>query len=145
MQAPLIVRVMDHRAIFPEPCCPSPTHAFPTALGVDAGGRETDIPFMVNEITRAIAARGMQGRLSTWPAPASMIWTGAGAEYAIRVLNGELPFDRVDESALRRAITDHIRDFIGADVDVQLRSFPDPATGQEIENYKIVLMGHLTF
>jgi hypothetical protein len=145
MQTPLIVRVMDQRAIYPEPCCPSPTHAFPTALGVATAGRETDIPFMVTEITRAIAAQGMQGRLSTWPAPASMVWTGASAEYIIRVLNGELPFDRVDVTALQRAISGYIRDFVGADVAVQIRNFPDPATGREIDNYKLVLMGHLAF
>ena len=145
MMPPLIVRILDQGAIFPEPCCPSPTHAFPTALGIDAAGRGADIPFIVDQITRAIAARGMQGRLSTWPAPASMIWTGAGVEYAIRVLNGELPFDRVDENALRQVISDHIRDFYGTTVDIQLRSFPDPTTGRSIENYKIVHMGHLTF
>jgi hypothetical protein len=100
---------------------------------------------MISEITGAIAARGMQGRLSTWPVPASMALSSAGAEYAIRVLNGELPFDRIDEGALREAIGNYIKDYVGVDVDIQIRSFPDPASGRNIENYKLVLMGHLTF
>jgi hypothetical protein len=145
MQLPLITRVLETQAIFPEPCCPSPTHAFPAALAVDAAGRGTDIPYMVTEITRAIAARGMQGRLSTWPAPASMIWTGAAAEYIIRVLKGELPSGRIDDRALQQAIRDHIREFTGSDVDIAIESFTDRSTNQTFDNYKLVLMGHLTF
>jgi len=33
MQPPMITRVLEQRAIYPEPCCPSPVHAFPAALG----------------------------------------------------------------------------------------------------------------
>jgi len=145
MQPPLITRILETRAIYPEPCCPSPVHAFPAALGVEAPGRGTDIPFMTTQVRNAIAARGMQGRLGTWPAPAGMTWTGAGFEYAVRVLNGELPFDRIDERALQQAIVGHLRDFVGANVDAQIRSFPDPTTGRNIDNYKLVIMGHLVF
>ena len=145
MQIPLIRTVVEGRAIYPEPCCPSPTHGFPSALGIDAAGRGADIPYMVTEITRAIAARGMQGRLSTWPAPASMTWTVAGAEYAIKVLRGEVPRDRIDERALRQVISDYILDITGAHVDADIVSLTDRATGITYDNYKLVLMGHLTF
>jgi len=145
MQPPMITRVLEQRAIYPEPCCPSPVHAFPAALGVEAPGRQADIPFMTDQVRNAVAARGMQGRLGTWPAPAGMTWTGAGAEYAIKVINGELPFDRIDEVALRQVISDHLRDFVGATVDAQIRSFPDPTTGRNIDNYKLVIMGSIVF
>ena len=144
MQVPMLTRIVEGRAIYPEPCCPSPTHAFPQAFGITAGGG-TDIPFMVREITRAVAARNMQGRLSTWPAPASMVWTGAGVEYAIKVLNGEVPSNTINEAVLTQVITSHIHDYVGADVPVQLRSFPDPSLGRNIDNYKLVIMGHLAF
>ena len=145
MQIPLIRRVVDGRAIYPEPCCPSPTHGFPSALGIDAAGRGTDIPFMVTEITKAVAAEGMQGRLSTWPAPAAMTWTVAGAEYAIRVIRGEAPKDRIDDRILRQCISEYIMDITGSDVDAEVVNYRDPSTGQEYPNYKLVLMGYLTF
>ena len=145
MQPPLMTRIIEGRALYPEPCCPSPTHAFPQVLGIDAAGRGTDMPWMVTEVTRAISQRGMQGRLSTWPAPASMTWTGAGFNYAMKVLNGEVSRDRIDENALRQSLNTYFRELLGVEVPVGIRSFPDPSLGRDIDNYKLVIMGHLTF
>jgi len=145
MQPPMITRILEGRAIYPEPCCPSPTHAFPAALGIDATGRGTDMPWMVDQITRAVAARGMTGRLSTWPAPASMAWTGGGVNYAVEVLNGRAPRDRIDERILGEAMSAYFRELLGEELSVGIRSFPDPASGQNIDNYKLVIMNHLTF
>ena len=145
MQPPMITQIIAGRAIYPEPCCPSPTHAFPQALGIDAAGRGTDMPWMVDQITRAVADAGMTGRLATWPVPASMAWTGAGVNYAIKVLNGQAPRDRIDETLLRQAFADYFQDLLGTNIDVGVRSFPDPTTGQNIDNYKLVIMNHLVF
>jgi len=145
MQIPLIRRVVDGRAIYPEPCCPSPTHGFPSALGIDAAGRGTDIPYMVTEITSAIAEQGMQGRLSTWPAPASMTWTVAGAEYAMKWIKGEVSKEGIDEAVLRQVISEYIMDITGADVGANISNFTDRATGTTYDNYKLVLMEHLIF
>ena len=145
MQVPMLTRIVEGKAIYTEPCCPSPTHAFPQAFGIDAAGRGADIPFMIEEITKAVAAQGMHGRLSTWPAPASMVWTGAGVEYAIKVLNGEVPSNIINESVLKQVVTDHIFDYVGTQVAIDLRSFPDPSLGRNIDNYKLVIMGHLAF
>jgi hypothetical protein len=100
---------------------------------------------MVDQITRAVAQRGMTGRLSTWPAPASMAWTGGGVNYAIEVLNGRVPRDRIDENVLRQSFSTYFRELLGEELNVGVRSFPDPATGQNIDNYKLVIMNHLTF
>jgi len=145
MQPPMIMRIIEGGAIFPEPCCPSPTHAFPQALGIDATGRGTDMPWMIDQITQAVANVGMTGRLATWPAPASMAFTGASVNYAIKVLNGEAPRDRVDETLLRQAFAAYFQDLLATDIDVGLRSFPDPTTGQNIDNFKLVIMDHLVF
>jgi hypothetical protein len=145
MQIPLIRTVVEGGAIYPEPCCPSPTHGFPSALGIDAAGRGTDIPFMVTEISNAINAAGMQGRLSTWPAPASMAWTVTGAEYAIKWIKGEVPRNTIDEAALRSAFSEYVMEITGIYVDAQITDYVDPGTGQQFPNYKLILMGHLTF
>ena len=145
MMPPLITRVIEGRALFPEPCDPSPTHGFPSALGIDATGRGTDMPWMIEQIKIAVAERGMTGRLSTWPAPASMAWTGGGTNYAIKVLNGQAPRDRIDVRLLHESFSTYFTELLGNDVSVGIRAFPDPATGRDIENYMLVLMDHLTF
>ena len=145
MQIPLITRIIEGRAIYPEPCCPSPTHAFPQALGIDATGRGTDMPWMVTEITRAVGARGMHGRLSTWPAPAAMTWTAGGTNYAIKYLNGEVPRDRIDEAALKESMESYFRELLGTEVPIGIRSYQDASSGAIIDNYKLIIMGHLTF
>jgi hypothetical protein len=74
-----------------------------------------------------------------------MAWTGAGVNYAIKVLNGQAPMDRIDVNLLSQAFSEYFRDLLGEDLSVGIRSFPDPATGRDIENYKLVIMNHLTF
>lgn len=34
MQEPLITAILKHGGLFPEQCCPSPTHGYPGALGI---------------------------------------------------------------------------------------------------------------
>jgi hypothetical protein len=74
-----------------------------------------------------------------------MTWTVAGAEYAIKWIRGDVPRQGIDDVALRQAISTYIRDITGADVDADITNFRDPSTGQEFPNYKLILMGHLTF
>jgi len=146
MQIPLISRVVDGRAIYPEPCCPSPTHGFPAALGIESEPGQSDvINYMINETRRIAAERNMTGRLSTWPAPASMTWTVAGAEYAIRWINGEVPRTGIDERVLAQCVSDYIREFTGANVTAQMSNFTDRSTDITYDNYKLLIMGHLVF
>ena len=35
MQEPLIKSTLQEGAIFPQQCCPSPYHAYPSALGIE--------------------------------------------------------------------------------------------------------------
>jgi hypothetical protein len=81
MQIPLIKAVVDTHAIYPQPCCPSPFHGFPSALGLEAIG--LDSKRMIDETRKILADKNELGRLSTWPIPGSMMYTVAGAEYAI--------------------------------------------------------------
>jgi len=108
MQPALQLQVVETGAIYPIPCCPSPYHRFPETFGVadrvgtgnfitNPEGEEVevtelrDIVGLVAELRSVVASRGMTGRLSTWPVPASMMWTTIGAEYAIKWILGEAP------------------------------------------------------
>jgi hypothetical protein len=140
MQIPLIKSVVEQGAIYPQPCCPSPFHGFPSALGIPTS---MDINFTVTETRRIAAANNMLGRLSTWPAPAAMAYTNAGAEYAIRVLNGTAPRDRIDERILAECLSNYIRELTGTTVEMFISNWVE--AGRPIENYKLVRQGYLTF
>jgi hypothetical protein len=143
MQIPLIKGVVDSRAIYPQPCCPSPYHGFPAALGLETGGGLADISWMINETKKIAASNNMTGRLSTWPVPASMTWTNAGAEYAIRWLNGQVPKNGIDERALKECMNEYIKATVGADVDSTMVAYTEG--GVTYDNFKLVLMGYLTY
>lgn len=90
MQEPLIKQVIATGAIYPQPCCPSPFHGFPNALGIQVpADKAGDTAFMIEAVTKVVADKGMTGRLSTWPIQANRTEVMAGADYAIRWMDGE--------------------------------------------------------
>jgi len=70
MQDPLIQTVLTTGGYVPEQCCPSPTHGYPTALGIrippDKAG---DFAFIAAENKRVIAEHDMTGHFATWAVP----------------------------------------------------------------------------
>ena len=82
-QIPLISAIVSTGALYAQPCCPSPYHGFPSALGIEVSeDKMGDLPWIIEEITKVMAEKGVSGRLSTWPAPVAMMFIEAGAEYA---------------------------------------------------------------
>ena len=100
MQEPLIKKVMDGGAIYPEQCCPSPFHALPNALGikVEISG---DVDDIIKKITAVVAEAGMSGRISTWKAPLAMSFIRAGADLAINYADGKLTDPNDVEAAMK--------------------------------------------
>ena len=156
MQYPLIKKVVDEGAIFPQPCCPSPFHGFPAALGIadtvgtgeyDDEGNEImnlrDLNEVRDETKRVLAERGVAGRLSTWPAPASMMFTAACTEYAIKVINGDLPADGVDYEVLSQLCADYVKEITGEKIDVALS--PLEIDGVTYPNFVMALMDYYTY
>ncbi len=75
MQVPLISAALDEGAIYPQPCCPSPYHGFPSALGIEIPeDKKGDVQFAIDQITAEVAERGGTGRFSTWPVPVAMMF-----------------------------------------------------------------------
>ena len=141
MQIPLIKAVADGGAIYPQPCCPSPFHGFPSALGIEAKG--LDIKYMIDQTRKVLASKNELGRLSTWPVPASMLWTNASAEYAIQWINGKAPKTGIDNTILAKCMSDYIKEVTGENINVKMSSYSEG--GKTFENFKIMLVDYMTY
>jgi len=148
-QIPLLQQVLEHGAMYIQPCCPSPFHAFPQALGLAASQEEAVQNFSVGEIieaTRAaIVAAGMQGRLSNWALPGSMAYTTVGFMYAVEWLNGRVSQEvgHVDEVVLMRLFGDYAEDVLGErmyPILTQLQVGPDT-----FSTMYVILMPYLVY
>jgi len=145
MQIPLITAVVGTHAIYPQPCCPSPYHGFPSALGIEtqSGGKMVDVNYMNSEIKKIAANRNMTGRLSTWPIPAAMMYTTAGAEYAIKWINGEVPKTGINASVLAGLMSDYIMEVTGSNISVSMINYSEG--GRTFDNFKLMLVDYLTY
>jgi hypothetical protein len=118
-QVPLLQQVLAYGAMYVQPCCPSPFHAFPQALGLAAEGQEAVGLFTIGEIVdltrEAIIEAGLQGRLSNWALPGSMAYTTVGFMYAIEWLNGNVSQEvgHVDSTVLLGLFGDYAEEMLG--------------------------------
>jgi len=137
MQVPLISAVVGSGAIYPQPCCPSPFHGFPSALDIGIPeDKKGDIGYMVGEITRIMAEKGMTGRTSTWPVPVSMMFIEGSAEYAKAWIDGEF-----EEKMNITKLMEKFKEYSG--VDVNLTKLEEGGT--IYDNYYVILMDFLNF
>lgn len=137
MQVPLIKASLEQGAIYPQPCCPSPYHGFPSALSIEIPeDKKGDVNYAVEKITAAIAEKGGTGRFSTWPVPVAMMFVEAGAEYGIEYAKGNLT-EKVDSAM----IAEKFKDYAG--VDVTMNTLDE--NGTTYDNYFMVLLDFLNF
>lgn len=99
MQEPLIKQVIETGAIYPQPCCPSPFHGFPNALGLEAKSTEAE---MIEEVTNKIAELGRTGRLSTWPVQINRVMVEGATYYALDWMDGKIT-EKVDIEKMTEA------------------------------------------
>ena len=156
VQDALIKSVAEAGAIYPQPCCPSPYHGFPAALdiadrtlsGLYDGGGDAIMTLrspadMIGEIASALARTGVAGRFASQPLPPGAAWTAAGAEYAVRRLNGEAPQGRADPELFAALCSEFIYEQTG--IDAGARARPLAFDGIALENYILASMGYITF
>ncbi|SCG83570.1 putative protein TP_0013 [Proteiniborus sp. DW1] len=137
MQVPLIKAALDEGAIYPQPCCPSPYHGFPSALGIEIPeDKKGNIDYVVEEIKKRIAEENGTGRFSTWPVPVAMMFIEAGAEYAIQYINGNTE-GKVDIPKIQELFKDY------AQVDIKTMALEE--NGVTYDNYQLVLLDFLNF
>ena len=131
MQEPLIRTVAEQKAIFPQQCCPSPYHGYPSAFGIDVAGHEGDVAWMLEAIKAKVAEYGNTGRMSTWAIPVNMLMIEAGVEYAIAFCEGETSAP-LDEAVLMEKLK-----AVGGE-SMQVSYFKDEAAG-ELKNFYMLL------
>ena len=107
MQEPLIRSVAEQKAIYPQQCCPSPYHGYPSALNIEVAGHEGDVQYMLDQINTKVGEYGNAGRMSTWPLPINMLMVEAGVEYAIEYCEGRTNGDS-DDAAVSKVLREYV-------------------------------------
>jgi len=137
LQIPLIKSVYEGGAIYPQPCCPSPYHGFPSALGIEIPeDKQGDIAFLTKQLELKMAENGMTGRMSTWPVPCSMMFLEGGADYAKAWIDGDF-----EEKLNIEQVRHFFKEYAGVDIEVNTLV----EEGHEYPNYLTVLLGYLEF
>lgn len=137
MMVPLIKASLEEGAIFPQPCCPSPYHGYPSALGIEVPeDKKGDVDYMISEIDKAVDAKGGDGRFSTWAVPINMMYIEAGAEYAKAYIDGE-----TDGKLDRKVLQEKFEAYAGSEVGVEVLV----DGGETYDNYLMILMDFLNF
>jgi len=143
MQVPLITSVVENGGIFPRPCCASPYHGFPEALGITISGEYNDMAFVIDETRRITAEKGMTGRMSTWPVPVSIMFTVTGTEYAIKWIRGEVHDEVIDMDMYYKLSYDYIREFTDSDIGINVEPYVE--NGIAYDSVLLLLVGYLNY
>ena len=137
MQEALQTAVLaEANAYYPQPCCPSPYHAFPAALGLEAlqvGGDDADA---LKQIAAKLAEHDAVGRFSTWPTPVNMSLLEVGVKYAYGYINGEIT-SKNDEATIKAMFEE-----VAAGSVVK---FYTDIEGNTYDNFYTVLLGPVDF
>ncbi|MEL7647436.1 MAG: DUF3798 domain-containing protein [Sedimentibacter sp.] len=138
MQTPLIKACYDAGAIYPQPCCPSPYHGYPSALGIESTGYSVDaMANVISETAKKLQEKGLLGRFSTWPVPVAMMNTVASTEYAVKWINGEVG-DELDTNVLEELMTEYANG-------IAVTTTPYSENGQEFSTFRLTMMDFLTY
>lgn len=136
MQEPLQAAILDQpNAYYPQPCCPSPYHAFPASLGLEiqAGGDDTEA---LKAIAAVLKEHNALGRYSTWPSPVNMSIIDVSVEYAKKWIAGEIT-SKNDGAAIAAMFEENAPGAIVSNY--------TNADGQTFDNYYTVLLGAVDF
>ncbi|NLF28773.1 MAG: DUF3798 domain-containing protein [Clostridiales bacterium] len=136
MQEPLQTAVLAQpNAYYPQPCCPSPFHAFPAVLGLelDLSGNSEDA---LRAIAAELAKKEAVGRFSTWPAPVAMSMIEIGFDYAKAYIEGSIE-GRNDAEALKALFSEKLGGAI-------IENYTN-AEGTTFDNYYTILLEPVDF
>lgn len=137
MQVPLISAALSEGAIYPQPCCPSPTHGFPSALGITIEEEQQgDFTYILDTIKTKIGEKGGSGRFSTWSVPISMMFIEGGVEYAMDWAEGNTK-GKLDPEALKKSFEEY------AQTTIQMSTLEE--NGTKFDNYFMILLDFYTF
>ena len=136
MQPSLQTACLDQpNAYYPQPCCPSPYHAFPATLGLELeiGGDDAEA---LKQIAAKLKEHDAVDRFSTWSSPVAMTIIEIGVEYAKAYIEGEVT-ERNDGAKLAAMLNEKVA---GAKV----ANYTN-AEGTTFDNYYTVLLAPVDF
>ena len=136
MQPSLQAAVLaEPNAYYPQPCCPSPYHAFPATLGLELeiGG---DDEAALKQIAAKLNEHDAVGRFSTWAHPVAMSIIELGVEYAKGYIDGTIT-SRNDAAALDALMQEKVPGAV-------ISTYTD-ANGVNYDNYSTVLLAPVDF
>ena len=137
MQIPLIAQIAEYGGIYLIPCCPSPFHGFPTALGIDVpDDKKSDVNFIIEATRVKLSEKEGLGRFSNLPVPGALLLTNTGIEYALLWMDGKIDGKRDDET-LKKLMVDY------AGVDIQFDKLED--SGVVYDNLLLYLMDFIVY
>ena len=124
----IIAKALELKYTVAEQCCPTPTQAYPTVLGLEIAEEDATNFDKINEmIAEKVDAQGMKGRLSGWPIPVTIFLPKFGVEVAMEMIaNSE--FDPNNAENLGNLA----KDKFGLEVDFQQY--------EDYENYYMFIM-----
>ena len=122
-------------AYYPQPCCPSPYHAFPATLGLElaVGGDDEEA---LKQIAAKLEEYGATGRYSTWASPVAMTIIEIGVEYGKAYIDGQVNGTN-DAAKLSELLTNKIPGAVVANY--------TNAEGTTFDNYYTILLAPVDF
>jgi hypothetical protein len=133
MQDPLIRSVLKNGGYVPEQCCPSPTHGYPTALGIAVPAEHAgDIAFINAENKRVISENHMSGHFGTWIAPESMVAIRAETNLLVDAVDKKADFK--DATTVKKYMEQE------ANANVQIKKYDDKSGNQYL-----ILLDHIVY
>ena len=136
MQPSLQQACLDEpNAYYPQPCCPSPYHAFPATLGLELEVGGDDVAAL-EQIAAKLDEHDAVGRFSTWASPVAMTIIEVGVDYAKAYIDGEIT-EKNDGAKLAEMLNSKVE---GA----QVANYVD-AEGTEFDNYYTILLAPVNF
>ena len=136
MQPSLQTACLDQpNAYYPQPCCPSPYHAFPATLGLELeiGGDDTEA---LKQIAAKLKEHDAVDRFSTWSSPVAMTLIEIGVEYSKAYIEGTVT-EKNDAEKLAAMFNEKVA---GAKV----ANYTN-AEGTTFDNYYTVLLAPVDF
>lgn len=127
----ILKEALELKFIVAEQCCPTPTQAYPTVLGLEIDEEDKTNFDKINEmISEKVDAAGMKGRLSGWPIAVTVYMPEFAVEVAREVIEND--FDYLDSEKL-----DELTKTL-FDIDVEYTKLED--SGKTYDNYFVMLM-----
>jgi len=127
----IIKEALNLKYIVAEQCCPTPTQAYPTVLGLEISEEDQSNFDKINDmISEKVDAAGMKGKLSGWPIPVTVYMPQFAVEVAKEVIEND--FDYKDATKLNELT----KEKFGIEVDyTKLKD-----KGKTFDNYFVMLM-----